>query len=504
MAATRRVAWQGCRDSCSCSTRPIGRRSSAISDGLRPAAERDPPRSPTSHRPCSRRRRDPRPATGPSWTDCGAHWRSDRAYIANLEATERERTGIRSLKVGFNKVFGYYIEISHANREPVPADYIRKQTLVNAERYITPDLKEAEGRVLAAEERISAAEQDAYRRSCWSGRRRGRTVRAAARRRSRRIDALAGLAEVAATRGYVRPELDDGDSCAIVDGRHPVVERQLHARRVRANDTRSRDDDGRIAILTGPNMAGKTTYLRQVALIVLLAQIGSFVPAERAPGSAWSTASSPASARRTTSPAANRPSWSRCWRRPHILHHATPRSLVVLDEIGRGTSTYDGLAIARAIVEYLHNTPRLECENAVRHPLPRADRAGRHPARRPQLPRRRAGDGDSVIFLHRVVPGGADRSYGIHVAQLAGMPRGVVRRATDILADLERDSAASGSAAQKRSAITAQSSGPMQMALFGGNHPAIERLSSIEVDALSPLEALTALYELQRLVKDNR
>jgi DNA mismatch repair protein MutS len=425
----------------------------------------------------------------------------DRAYILNLEATERERTGIRGLKVGFNKVFGYYLEVPNANRAPVPDDYIRKQTLVNAERYITPDLKEAEGRVQAAEESIAAAEADAWGQLITIVANEADAIRSAARAIAT-VDVLAGLAEIAATRGYIRPELTGDDLLRIEAGRHPVVDRELPRGVFVPNDTLLSDDDGRIAILTGPNMAGKSTYLRQVALIVLLAQIGSFVPAARAQIGVVDRIFTRIGAQDDLA-SGQSTFMVEMLETATILNHASSRSLVVLDEIGRGTSTYDGLSIATAIVEYLHNTPRLCCKTlfathyheltALAEILPRV--------RNYRLDVLEAGD--DVTFLHRVVPGGADRSYGVYVAQLAGMPRQVVRRATEVLSELERDSAAGRRGEARREAVTHQPAMPMQLTLFGGTHPAVERLKDLEVDALSPLDALTALYELKRLATDS-
>ncbi len=423
----------------------------------------------------------------------------DRAYIAGLESSERESTGIKSLKVGYNKVFGYFLEISHANRATIPDRYIRKQTLVNAERYVTPELKEAEQRVLSAEERIAAAEEEAFRELLARVAAQADLVRSAARAIAT-LDVIAGLAEIAAARGYVRPEMVEEDTIEIEVGRHPIVERELPGGAFVANDTRLSSDAGRIAILTGPNMAGKSTFLRQVALIVLLAQLGSFVPANRARlgivdriftriGAQDDLASGQSTFMVEMLETAT------------ILNHATARSLVVLDEIGRGTSTYDGLAIATSIVEYIHNTPRLGCKTLF------ATHYHELTALADVLPGVRnyrvdvLESGDQITFLHRVIPGGADRSYGVYVAQLAGMPRGVVRRAADILADLERDSASSNRRDRKVEALTSPASQPMQMTLFGANHPALEQLETLEVDALTPLDALTVLYELQRLVK---
>lgn len=424
----------------------------------------------------------------------------DKNYIATLEQRERARTGIKGLKVGFNKVFGYYIEVSNASRETVPDDYLRKQTLVNAERYITPDLKEAEQRVLAAEERISQAEADAWGRLIATVAAEAVRIRDAARAIAT-LDVLAGLAEVAATRGYVQAELVDDDLLEIDGGRHPIVDAGLPRGEFVPNDVHLSDEDGRIAILTGPNMAGKSTYLRQVALIVLLAQVGSFVPATRARIGVVDRIFTRIGAQDDLA-SGQSTFMVEMLETAAILNHATGRSLVVLDEIGRGTSTYDGLAIATAIVEYIHNTPRLGCKTlfathyheltALAETLPRV--------RNYRLDVLEAGD--RVTFLHRVVPGGADRSYGVYVAQLAGMPKQVVRRASEVLGELERDAAATNTRDGRRQAVVSQPESPLQLTLFGGTHPAVALLRELEVDGLSPLDALTTLYELQRLASD--
>ncbi|MBA2453895.1 MAG: DNA mismatch repair protein MutS [Chloroflexia bacterium] len=423
----------------------------------------------------------------------------DRSYIAGLETTERQTTGIKNLKVGYNKVFGYFLEISHANRATIPERYIRKQTLVNAERYVTPELKEAEQRVLSAEERISAAEEEAFRELLGAVAAQADLVRVAARAVAT-LDVVAGLAEIAANRGYVRPEMVEDDTIEIEGGRHPIIERELPGGAFVANDTRLSAEAGRIAILTGPNMAGKSTYLRQVALIVLLAQVGSFVPANRATLGIVDRIFTRIGAQDDLV-SGQSTFMVEMLETATILNHATARSLVVLDEIGRGTSTYDGLAIATSIVEYIHNTPRLGCKTLF------ATHYHELTALADVLPAVRnyrvdvLESGDQITFLHRVIPGGADRSYGVYVAQLAGMPRGVVRRAADILADLEHDSGSSSRRDRKVEAVTTSSSQSMQMALFGANHPALEQLQTLEIDALTPLDALTVLYELQRLVK---
>ncbi len=440
-----------------------------------------------------------RPGFAPELDDLRERARTAREWIASLEQRERERTGIRSLKVGYNKVFGYYIEVSHANRHLVPEDYQRKQTLVGAERYITPELKEYEHLVLHAEEQLAAREAEVYRRvigevaSCTGQIRRAAQLIA-------ELDAYRALAEVAVERRYTRPEVDESFALEIIGGRHPVVETTTEPGRFVPNDTWLDVEDQQIMILTGPNMAGKSTYLRQVALIVLLAQIGSFVPAERARvgivdriftriGAQDDIASGQSTFMVEMIETAT------------ILRQASRRSLVVLDEVGRGTSTYDGLAIARAVVEYLHNHPRLGCRTLFAthyHELTELERV---------LPRVRnyrmevLEEGDHVVFLHRVVRGGADKSYGIHVAQLAGLPQAVVRRAREILADLE--TARSSERVRRRSAMARDVPVTVQLTLFGPPHPAVERLKALELDAMTPLEALTVLYELQRLVRED-
>ena len=464
-----------------------------------------------------------RPGFAPDLDGHQARAKEARDWIAGLERSERERTGIRSLKVGYNKVFGYYLEITaaalaaaerdraaggHAGEPVLPADYLPKQSLANATRYFTPRLKEYETVVLTAQETLADLETDVFRRvlgqvAAWA------PALLAAAATVARLDLLAALAEVAVARDYVRPDLSDDGAIEIVAGRHPTLEALLGRADYVPNDARLDADGAQITILTGPNMAGKSSWLRQVALITLLAQIGSFVPAERARiglvdriftriGAQDDIAGGQSTFMVEMLETAN------------ILHHATPRSLVVLDEIGRGTSTYDGLAIARAIVEHLHNSPRLGCKTLFAthyHELTELEAI---------LPRVRCAkmdvleEGERVVFLRRVVPGGADRSYGVHVAQLAGIPQAVVRRAREILADLEgmgrhpvADAASGGS--RRRTAMRAPAPVPdpaFQLTLFGQPDPAAEALKALDVEALSPLEAITKLFELQRLARD--
>jgi DNA mismatch repair protein MutS len=411
-----------------------------------------------------------------------------REWVANLEPGERKRTGIGSLKVGFNKVFGYYIEVTKANTELVPETYIRKQTLTNAERYITPELKEYETLILNAEERILEIERRLFaevrQRVGAEADRLLSTARAIAR-----LDVSAALAEVAANHDYVRPILSEGITLDIKDGRHPVVERASMLERFVPNNSQF-DNQERIQIITGPNMSGKSTYLRQVALIVLMAQIGSFIPAKE--GRIGLTdriftrigAHDELHAGRSTF-------MVEMVEAAEILNHATNRSLLILDEIGRGTSTYDGLSIAWAIVEYLHNHPRLKPRTlfathyheltGLAEMLPMVANYNVDVAE----------EGEDVIFLHQIVPGGADRSYGIHVAQLAGLPRDVINRANEILKDLEKH-------APTASVEPSHLKPAQQIALFPEASPVLEELEDLDVSTMTPLEAINKLYEWKR------
>jgi DNA mismatch repair protein MutS len=358
-----------------------------------------------------------------------------RRWIVSLEARERERTGIKSLKAGFNKIFGYYIEVRNAHLKLVPADYMRKQTLVGAERYITPELKEHEARILSATERIEEMERSVYAdvlRQLGVFYPQLMTTAVAVAR----VDVLLSLAEIAAHQGYVRPKLEHGLGLEIVGGRHPVVEYTLDGDVFIPNDTSLEAEDGaRVLLLTGPNMAGKSTYLRQTALITLLAQIGSFVPARSARigvvdriftrvGAEDDIASGKSTFMVEMEETAT------------ILHHASRHSLIILDEIGRGTSTYDGVAIAHAVVEHLHNTTGARTLFATHyHEL--AFMADELPHLRVYTMAINDDEQGGIIFLHRVTPGCIGRSYGVHVAKLAGMPASIVRRAAEILHYLE-------------------------------------------------------------------
>jgi DNA mismatch repair protein MutS len=420
-----------------------------------------------------------------------------REWVADLEPRERERTGISSLKVGFNKVFGYYIEVTHANTQSVPDDYIRKQTLTNAERYITPELKEYETLILNAEDRILQIERRLFAEICQHIAAYGDQLLATAAAVAR-IDVAAALAETAALNNYVRPTLTTSTTLAIQDGRHPVVEQAMNAglvpgqrrgERFVPNDSHM-DDAARIQIITGPNMSGKSTYLRQVALITLMAQLGSFVPAASAEIGIVDRIFTRIGAHDELH--AGRSTFMvEMVEAAEILNHATHRSLLILDEIGRGTSTYDGLSLAWAIVEYLHNHPRLKPRTLfATHYHELTGLAGLLPGVA-NFNVDVADEGGQVTFLHRIVPGGADRSYGIHVAQLAGLPRDVIDRANEILLGLERHAP---TAAVEPSRL---SSG-QQIALFPEASPILEELEQLDVNALTPLQAISKLFEWQK------
>ncbi|MCS7287102.1 MAG: DNA mismatch repair protein MutS [Anaerolineae bacterium] len=415
--------------------------------------------------------------------------RNAKEWIAHLEARERQRTGIKNLKVGYNKVFGYYIEVTRSNLNAVPPDYIRKQTLVNAERFITPELKEYEALVLNAEERIAELEAQLFREVCrevaLEGSRLLNTASALAE-----LDVYASLAEVAERNGYVRPVIDESDEIHIIEGRHPVVELTIGEPFV-PNDVHLTPEE-RILVITGPNMSGKSTYIRQVALIVLMAQIGSFVPAREARIGIVDRIFTRIGAQDEIA-AGQSTFMVEMVETANILHHATSRSLLILDEIGRGTSTYDGISIAWAVVEYIHNHPKLRSRTLFAthyHELTELERF---------LPKVRnynvavAEEGGKVIFLHKIIPGGADRSYGIHVAQLAGLPKPVIHRAEEILRELESNSSPA--------AIRPRAPKATQLPLFTLSHPVLEELKNLDIDSMTPLEALNKLYELKRKVR---
>ena len=416
-----------------------------------------------------------------------------RDFIARLQASERERTGIASLKVGFNKVFGYYLEVTRANLSRVPEDFIRKQTLANAERYFTVELKEWEEKVFDAEDRISRLEQTLFLRV------RAELALAVPRiqeagRRIAALDVIAALAEVAERRGYARPDITTGFDLRIVAGRHPVVETMMPREDFIPNDL-ALDGDGRIVILTGPNMAGKSTVLRQVGLIQLMAQAGSFVPAASARLGVCDrvftrvgASDSLARGQSTFMVEMNETA--------AIVHGASDRSLVLLDEIGRGTSTYDGVSIAWAVTEHLHD--RLGAKAIFATHYHELTQLG------DQLPGVRNLNvavreaGEEIVFLRRLEEGGADRSYGIQVARLAGFPPALIERAKELLAELEgTHSGGGGGLGRKGGGTGAVASGSDQLSLFSPGHPAVDRLLALDVDHMTPLEALNVLHALK-------
>jgi DNA mismatch repair protein MutS len=442
-----------------------------------------------------------------------------RRWIAGLEAAERERTGIKSLKVGYNKVFGYYLEISHANSSRVPADYLRKQTLVNGERYITPELKDHEARILNAEEHIEELERtlfaDLLRQAGVYYPRLSLTASALAR-----LDVLLGLADVAARNSYTRPTLDTTSDLVITAGRHPVVEQMLSSGEFIPNDAVMGDGAGTVFLLTGPNMAGKSTFLRQVALICLMAQIGSFVPARQARiglvdriftrvGAHDDIASGQSTFMVEMVETAS------------ILHHATRHSLIVLDEIGRGTSTYDGLAIARAVVEHLHDTTGARTLFATHyHEL--ASLTALLPSLRAYTMAINEQE-EEIVFLHRILPGSGGRSYGVQVARLAGMPASIIRRAREVLRQIEQQPDAQDPAkSDAHLALVVEQSAadipdlskettPAGVTAARNNHhepPAawidsnastfLHELLALNVAAITPLEAMNRLFALQQ------
>ena len=409
-----------------------------------------------------------------------------KRYIAGLQARERERTGIASLKVGFNRVFGYYLEVTRTHRDRVPADYERRQTLTGAERYVTPELREQEARVLGAEERIAAREAelvDALRRAVADaiGRVQGLAATLA------HVDVWAGLGDLAHRDGYVRPVVNDGFALELAGSRHPVVERMMPREAFIPNDV-TLDAAGRVIVLTGPNMAGKSTVLRQVGLCVLLAQTGAFVPARRAVigvvDRLFTRVGASDNLARGQSTFMVEMSETSA-----ILHGATSRSLVLLDEIGRGTSTFDGVAIAWAVTEHLHNTVGCKTIFATHyHELTQLTEELAH-ARNWNVAVREAGD--DVVFLHRLEPGGADRSYGIYVARLAGMPPSVLTRSWEVLRALEAGHHLAHGPPPPAADRT-------QLGLFAPPHPVVAALAGLDVDALTPLEALNRLAAWKR------
>ncbi|MCU7494211.1 MAG: DNA mismatch repair protein MutS [Ignavibacteria bacterium] len=423
-----------------------------------------------------------------------------KTWIANLQKSERERTGISSLKVSYNKVFGYYIEISNANKDKIPDDYIRKQTLVNGERYITPELKVYEDKILNAEEKISDLEYQLFNE-----------IRQSVSMQAEKIQQNAGLiamldcylsfAECASQFNYVKPAVNDSDLINITEGRHPVVERILKpGEKFTPNSYVLNNSDTQIIVLTGPNMAGKSVYLRQLGLIVLLAQVGSFVPAREATiglvdkiytrvGASDNISAGESTFLVEMQEAAN------------ILNNATSKSLILLDEIGRGTSTFDGISIAWAITEYLHENQEISAKTLfATHYHELNEMASLFPKIKNFKVEVRE-YGDKVIFLHKVSPGGADHSYGIQVAQMAGLPDFVTKRAREILQNLEGKELTPMEVKKAKLAKMKSKDDEMQFSLFEVKDDSIrQEISDLQIDNLTPIEALNKLNELKRKV----
>lgn len=413
-----------------------------------------------------------------------------KGILARIEAEQREKTGIPKLRVGYNKVFGYYIEVTNSYKDLVPETYIRKQTLTNCERYITQDLKDIEGRILGAKDRSVAMEYtlfDNVRKTVADNLERiQKTAKAIAV-----LDVLVSLANVAADNRYVRPEVNLSTVIRLKDSRHPVVEALLTDTPFVPNDVYLDSAGERVAIITGPNMAGKSTYMRQVALIVLMAQMGSFVPASSATigvvdsiftrvGASDDLASGQSTFMVEMSEVAN------------IVKSATSKSLLILDEIGRGTSTFDGMSIARAVLEYCADHKKLGAKTLFAthyHELTVMQDLLDGVKNYSIAVKKR---GDDITFLRRIIPGGADDSYGIEVAKLAGLPNSIINRAKEILKELE-----SGSNAPT---VIKEKSEDMQMSLISNDNAVVERLSEVDLNTLTPIEAINLLYELKGMI----
>ena len=426
--------------------------------------------------------------------------RDGKTYLAEMEQRERARTGIKSLRVGYNKVFGHFIEVTRPNLHLVPATYTRKQTLANAERFITLELKEHESLVVNAQERIAELEASLFRQVCAEVSR-NRTELLSAASSLAYLDTIASFSEVGAAYSYVRPQILDSTELLIKDGRHPVLERSVEEGSFVANDLELGTDGApQIALITGPNMSGKSTFLRQTALIVLLAQTGSFVPAREASvglcdriftriglydriGSGESTF------------------MTEMTETAQILHHASPRSLILLDELGRGTSTYDGLAVARAVLEYIHNHPQIHSKTLFATHYHELTELARLLPRLRNLHVEIAEEGTELVFLYKISPGVALKSYGVYAAKLAGLPRPVVRRAEELLSEYETqaDAAAAGVVGKGGAAGLASTTHASTQ-----ETKIAQALTALDLDSLSPVEALMKLYELRRMAEKEK
>ena len=410
-----------------------------------------------------------------------------RSSIAALEADHREETGIKSLKIGYNRVFGYYLEVTKGNTHLVPEHFERRQTLVNGERFITPQLKELESKILNARDRISELERDIFRRVCAEVAVHGDRIMESAKGLGV-LDALVSMSQAAAENGWIRPLVDDDTELEIRAGRHPVVESALGPGRFVPNDLDLSNSERQVMIITGPNMSGKSTYIRQAAVLVLMAQVGSFIPASKARIGVVDRIFTRAGLSDDIS-GGQSTFMVEMVETASILNQATSRSLAVLDEIGRGTSTYDGLAIARSVAEHIHNSPKLGCKTLFATHYHEMTQLADQLPRAHNLRVAVAEEAGEVVFLHQIVPGGADRSYGVHVARLAGMPGSVISRAWDLLDELENGSKTTGN-----------SPGYQLQMPFGeqqvGNET-LDELKDLDIANMTPLEAINALFRLQ-------
>ena len=433
-----------------------------------------------------------------------------KTWLAELEAAEREKTGIKTLRIKFNKVFGYYLEVTNSFKGMVPDYFIRKQTLTNAERYITPELKELEDTILGSEDRLTSLEYELFKavrdHLAENVARIQRTAKAIAK-----IDVFASLALVASRNNYCKPKINESGILDIKNGRHPVVEKMITNDMFIDNDTYLNNSNNRIAIITGPNMAGKSTYMRQTALIVLMAQIGSFVPASSANigivdriftrvGASDDLASGQSTFMVEMNEVAN------------ILRNATSNSLLILDEIGRGTSTFDGLSIAWAVVEHISNTKLIGAKTLF----------ATHYHELTELEGKLSGvnnyciavkeKGDDIVFLRKIIKGGADKSYGIQVAKLAGLPDSVIERAKEIvnelidndITEIVRNLSVDNNTKKSNKKVHLDEVDLTQMSLFDtiSDDDIIDELRNVDIGNLTPLEALNKLYELQNKVKN--
>lgn len=415
--------------------------------------------------------------------------KDSKLWIQELETKERETTGIKSLKVGYNRVFGYYIEVTHANTADVPDRYTRKQTLANAERYITPELKEFELKVLGAQEKIIALEYQLFSALREAIKRQLSDIQHTARQVAR-LDVLCALSEAAARNNYIRPQITSDKEIRIKDGRHPVIEQLLVKERFVPNDTHLNHRDSEIMIITGPNMAGKSTYMRQVALLTIMTQIGSFLPAREASISPVDRVFTRVGASDDLS-SGQSTFMVEMAEVSHILKNATANSLIILDEIGRGTSTYDGMSIARAVIEYIKQKIKAKTLFSTHyHELTEMEEKSEGIKNYSVAVKER---GNDVVFLRRIVSGGADKSYGVHVAQLAGLPKAIIERARQILIELEQPDCLPF----RGQPLPAK---PETVSLFAS--ALADELLALDIMTLTPLEALNILYTLQMRAKE--